>query len=99
MRFSSSASKPSAICCRCRRADCASASARRRIGFTAWPPAISGRRSNRARQRSRLWQKHILDDAEDDTTRLLFLIKQLLHPLLATLAARHQALVALWLSF
>ena len=43
-------------------------------------------------------EKHILDDAENDTTRLLFLIKQLLHPLLATLAARHQALVALWLS-
>ena len=43
-------------------------------------------------------QKHILDDAEDNTTRLLFLIKQLLHPLLATLATRHQALVALWLS-
>jgi protein ImuB len=43
-------------------------------------------------------QKYILDDAENDTTRLLFLIKQLLHPLLATLAKRHQALVALWLS-
>jgi protein ImuB len=43
-------------------------------------------------------EKHILDDAEDNTMRLLFLIKQLLHPLLATLAARHQALVALWLS-
>ena len=43
-------------------------------------------------------QKYILDDPEDDTTRLLFLIKQLLHPLLATLAQRHQALVALWLS-
>jgi protein ImuB len=43
-------------------------------------------------------EKYILDDAEDNTTRLLFLIKQLLHPLLATLAARHQALVVLWLS-
>ena len=43
-------------------------------------------------------QKYILDDPDDDTTRLLFLIKQLLHPLLATLAKRHQALVALWLS-
>jgi protein ImuB len=43
-------------------------------------------------------QKYLLDDPEDDTTRLLFLIKQLLHPLLATLAARHQALTALWLS-
>jgi protein ImuB len=43
-------------------------------------------------------QKCVLDDAESDTTRLLFLIKQLLHPLLSILAARHQALVALWLS-
>ena len=43
-------------------------------------------------------QTVILDDAESDSTRLLFLIKQLLHPLLTTLAARHQALVALWLS-
>jgi protein ImuB len=43
-------------------------------------------------------QKYILDDPEDDTTRLLFLIKQLLHPLLATLAARHEALLILWLS-
>jgi protein ImuB len=43
-------------------------------------------------------QKCILDDAEDDSTRLLFLIKQLLHPLLAALARRHQALAALWLS-
>jgi protein ImuB len=43
-------------------------------------------------------QKYVLDDAESDTTRLLFLIKQLLHPLLATLASRHQALVALWFS-
>ncbi len=44
-------------------------------------------------------QHRILDDPEDDTTRLLFLIKQLLHPMLATLAARAQALAALWLSF
>ncbi len=43
-------------------------------------------------------QKYILDDPEDDTTRLLFLIKQLLHPLLATLAGRHEALLILWLS-
>jgi protein ImuB len=43
-------------------------------------------------------EKYVLDDVEDDTTRLLFLIKQLLHPLLTTLAARHQALTALWLS-
>jgi protein ImuB len=44
-------------------------------------------------------QKYILDDPESDTTRLLFLIKQLLHPLLAVLAARTQAVAALWLSF
>jgi protein ImuB len=44
-------------------------------------------------------QHRILDDPESDITRLLFLIKQLLHPMLATLAARAQALVALWLSF
>jgi protein ImuB len=43
-------------------------------------------------------EKYILDDPEEDTTRLLFLIKQLLHPLLAILAARHQALVTLWLA-
>jgi protein ImuB len=43
-------------------------------------------------------QKYILDDPENDTTRLLFLIKQLLHLLLATLAARHEALLILWLS-
>jgi protein ImuB len=44
-------------------------------------------------------QHRILDDLENDTTRLLFLIKQLLHPMLATLAARAQALASLWLSF
>jgi protein ImuB len=43
-------------------------------------------------------EKYILDDAENNSTRLLFLIKQLLHPLLATLAARHQAVVAIRLS-
>ena len=43
-------------------------------------------------------EKQIFDDAEDDTTRLLFVVKQLLHPLLRTVAARHQALVALRLS-
>jgi protein ImuB len=43
--------------------------------------------------------KHrILDDPENDTTRLLFLIKQLLHPMLATLAARAQAVETLWIS-
>jgi protein ImuB len=44
-------------------------------------------------------QHRILDDPENDTTRLLFLIKQLLHPMLTTLAARAQALASLWLSF
>ncbi|HEX6437976.1 MAG TPA: DNA polymerase Y family protein, partial [Candidatus Binatia bacterium] len=44
-------------------------------------------------------QRHLLDDPENDVTRLLFLIKQLLHPMLATLAARSQALSALWLGF
>jgi protein ImuB len=44
-------------------------------------------------------QHRILDDPESDTTRLLFLIKQQLHPMLAALAARAQALAALWLSF
>ncbi len=43
-------------------------------------------------------QKYLLDDPEEDSTRLLFLIKQLLHPLLATLAQRHQALLALELA-
>jgi len=44
-------------------------------------------------------QRCLLDHAESDTTRLLFLIKQLLHPMLATLAAHAQALAALGLSF
>ena len=44
-------------------------------------------------------QKRILDDPENDTTRLLFLVKQLLHPILARLAARAQALAVLWISF
>jgi protein ImuB len=44
-------------------------------------------------------QRCILDDPENDTTRLLFLIKQLLHPMMTTLGARSQALAALWLSF
>jgi protein ImuB len=43
-------------------------------------------------------QHRILDDPENDTTRLLFLIKQLLHPMLTALAARAQALAALALS-
>jgi protein ImuB len=44
-------------------------------------------------------QHRIFDDPENDTTRLLFLIKQLLHPMLAKLAAHADALVGLWLSF
>lgn len=44
-------------------------------------------------------QQRILDDPESDTTRLLFLIKQLIHPMLAALAARAHALAGLWLSF
>ena len=44
-------------------------------------------------------QHRILDDPENDTTRLLFLIKQQLHPMLTTLAVRAQALAALWISF
>jgi protein ImuB len=44
-------------------------------------------------------QHRILDDPENDTTRLLFLIKQLLHPMLAALAARAQALASFWVSF
>lgn len=43
-------------------------------------------------------ERRILDDAESDATRLLFMIKQMLHPLLATLATRAQALTILWLS-
>jgi len=57
-----------------------------------WAPLVPSAPVEPARQRI------ILDDAESDSTRLLFLIKQLLHPLLTILAARHQALVALWLS-
>ena len=44
-------------------------------------------------------QTRILDDAESDANRLLFIVKQLLHPMLTALAARHQALATLWLSF
>jgi protein ImuB len=43
-------------------------------------------------------QRCVLDHAESDKTRLLFLIKQLLHPMLASLAARTQALTVLRLS-
>ncbi len=44
-------------------------------------------------------QRHILDDAESDATRLLFLVKHSLHSMLAALAARAQALAVLRLSF
>lgn len=44
-------------------------------------------------------QKRLLDDPESDTTRLLFLLKQLLHPILTILASRAQALASLWVSF
>jgi len=44
-------------------------------------------------------QRRILDDPESDVTRLLFRIKQLLHPMLAALAVRAQALAGLWLDF
>jgi protein ImuB len=44
-------------------------------------------------------QHRILDDPENNTTRLLFLIKQLIHPMLASLAVRAHALAGLWLSF
>ncbi|MFQ5792511.1 MAG: DNA polymerase Y family protein, partial [Acidobacteriota bacterium] len=43
-------------------------------------------------------QKHLLDDPESDTTRLLFLVKRLLDSMMTTLAARSEALTALWLS-
>ncbi len=44
-------------------------------------------------------QSRILDDPESDATRLLFLIKQMLHPMLAMLANHSQALTVLWISF
>jgi protein ImuB len=44
-------------------------------------------------------QSRILDDPETDSTRLLFVIKQMLHPMLAVLAKRAQALNVLWFSF
>jgi protein ImuB len=44
-------------------------------------------------------QTLILDDPETDTTRLLFLIKRLLQPMLAVLAARGEALAELTLRF
>jgi protein ImuB len=53
---------------------------------------------NPSKPEAPLMQRCILDDPENDAIRLLFLIKQQLHPLLAMLAARVQALSALWLS-
>ncbi|HWO40204.1 MAG TPA: DNA polymerase Y family protein [Candidatus Eisenbacteria bacterium] len=46
-----------------------------------------------------LRQKCILDHAETDATRLLFIVKQLLHPMLSALAARSEALAGLELAF
>jgi protein ImuB len=43
-------------------------------------------------------EKCIIDFPETDTTRLLFLVKHLLHPLLSKLAARAEVLAMLWLS-
>jgi protein ImuB len=53
---------------------------------------------NPSKPEAPVMQRCILDDPENDAIRLLFLIKQQLHPLLALLAARVQALAALWLS-
>ena len=44
-------------------------------------------------------QRLVLDDPETDATRFLFIIKGLLHPILAALAAREEALVELLLRF
>ncbi len=44
-------------------------------------------------------QRLLLDDPETDAARLLFLIKRLLHPLLAALATRSEAITELWLRF
>jgi protein ImuB len=63
----------------------------RMAGGDLWMPLEPSLPEEPARQRI------LLDDGEADSTRLLFLIKQLLHPLLATLARRHQALTMLWL--
>ncbi|HEY2732612.1 MAG TPA: DNA polymerase Y family protein, partial [Polyangiales bacterium] len=46
-----------------------------------------------------LSDRALLDEAENDTTRLLFVIKRLLDPLLTKLAARGEALASLSLSF
>jgi len=44
-------------------------------------------------------QKVLLDDPETDVTRLLFLIRRELHPMLSVLAARSEALAELGLAF
>jgi len=46
-----------------------------------------------------LRRKLLLDDPETDSMRLIFLIKRLLHPMLAALAARSEALAELLLRF
>ena len=46
-----------------------------------------------------LVQRHDLEDPETDVSRLVFLIKQLLHRLLITLTARQEALTGLTLRF
>jgi protein ImuB len=48
---------------------------------------------------AKLEEKAVLDDAENDTTRLLFVIKRLLDALLAKLALRGEALAQLAMSF
>ncbi len=53
---------------------------------------------NPSKPEAPVMQRCVLDDAENDTTRLLFIIKQQLHSLLATLAAGARALAGLWLS-
>ena len=44
-------------------------------------------------------QSLLLDDPESNSTRLLFYIKRLLHPLLTKLAQRHSALATLYIDF
>ncbi len=44
-------------------------------------------------------QKLLLDDPEADSTRLLFLVRQLLHPMLVSLVTRGEALAELTLCF
>ncbi|HET8562939.1 MAG TPA: DNA polymerase Y family protein, partial [Candidatus Binatia bacterium] len=65
----------------------------RRAGGDLWEPFAPYKFEEPVRQTC------LLDDPESDTTRLLFLIKQLLHPMIATLAARFQALATLQLTF